>query len=134
MPGHLIRRLLQQSNAVFQDWLKAAGIDLTSVQYAALATLARHPGIDQATLAGRIAYDRATIGGVVQRLERKGLVTRRVDTQDRRARSLTLTRQGEALLTALTPLGRDLQADIHAALTPQERRRFVALVQKAVSG
>jgi MarR family transcriptional regulator, temperature-dependent positive regulator of motility len=32
MPGHLIRRLNQVSASVFQDRVKAAGYDLTSVQ------------------------------------------------------------------------------------------------------
>ena len=36
MPGHLIRRLHQLSTATFSEQMKAAGIDMTSVQFAAL--------------------------------------------------------------------------------------------------
>ena len=53
-----------------------AGFDLTPVQFAALAVIAEHPRIDQATLAGLIAYDRVTIGGVVDRLSQKGYILR----------------------------------------------------------
>jgi hypothetical protein len=59
--GHLIRRLHQQSTQVFQARTQAAGFDLTSVQFAALDAIARQPGIDQASLAAIISFDRATI-------------------------------------------------------------------------
>ena len=84
--GHLIRRLNQISMSVFQNRVRAAGFDLTSVHFAALVLVRSHPGIDQAGLAGLIAYDRATIGGVVDRLEAKQLLDRRVSPQDRRVR------------------------------------------------
>ena len=90
MAGHLIRRLHQHSTQVFQAQTQAAGIDLTSVQFAALDAIAQQPAIDQATLAATIGFDRATIGGVIDRLEHKGLVQRVVSAQDRRARRLHL--------------------------------------------
>ena len=90
MPGHLIRRLHQISVAVFSEHVAAAGLNLTSVQYAALSAIAASPGIDQATLAGSIAYDRVTIGGVVDRLVQKGLIDRRTNERDRRARVLRI--------------------------------------------
>ncbi len=62
MAGHLIRRLHQISTQVFARRTQAAGYDLTSVQFAAMDALASDPGIDQATVAARIAYDRAADG------------------------------------------------------------------------
>ncbi len=132
MPGHLIRRLHQISTAIFADRVKAAGADMTSVQYAALKTVQDSPGIDQATLAQQIAYDRATIGGVVDRLEKKGWIKREVNSQDRRARQLCLTDQGIAVLVAVSPVIETLQAEILGPLTPEERRVFIALAHKTV--
>src|SRR5450432_229782 len=60
-PGHLARRFQQIAVAVFHAAVEEAGYDLTPVQYAALTEIATQPGIDQATLAGLIAYDRTTI-------------------------------------------------------------------------
>jgi MarR family transcriptional regulator, temperature-dependent positive regulator of motility len=132
MAGHLIRRLQQQSAQVFQAQTQAAGFDLTSVQFAALDAIAEQPGIDQATLAATIGFDRATIGGVIERLENKGLLQRMVSEQDRRARLLTLTREGSKLLAACRPVVETLQADILAPLTAKERAAFLALAQKAL--
>ncbi|HZD92122.1 MAG TPA: MarR family transcriptional regulator, partial [Pseudolabrys sp.] len=81
-PGHLARRFQQIAVAVFHAEMEKAGFDLTPVQYAALGAVATRPGIDQATLAGLIAYDRTTIGGVVDRLVQKGLLVREASNRD----------------------------------------------------
>jgi DNA-binding MarR family transcriptional regulator len=132
MAGHLIRRLQQQSTQIFQAQVQAAGFDLTSVQFAALDAIAQQPGIDQATLAATISFDRATIGGVIERLESKGLVRREVSEHDRRARLLRLTIEGEQLLANSRPVVEALQAEILAPLSTKERAAFLALASKAL--
>jgi DNA-binding MarR family transcriptional regulator len=130
MPGHLIRRLQQISISVFTERMKALGHDLTAPQFATLAVLSKSPGIDQATLAGMIAHDRPTIGGVVERLQAKGLITRQRNTHDRRAMVLDLTEAGAALLDKLVPEVRALQTDILPGLTEAARTEFVRLAAK----
>lgn len=132
MAGHLIRRLHQQSTQVFQARMQAAGFDMTSVQFAALDAIAQQPGIDQAGLAATISFDRATIGGVVDRLEQKGFVERVVSAQDRRSRRLNLTRAGRQQLKACRPVVEALQAEILGSLSPAEGERFLALARKAL--
>ena len=132
MPGHLVRRLNQLSTAVFQQHLKTAGYDLTSVQFSALTALDAHAGLDQTTLAGLIAYDRATIGGVVKRLEQKHLIQRSPSKTDRRAFTLALSPIGKALLIKVTPVVAALQADILSNLSDREQTDLIALMQKAL--
>lgn len=132
MAGHLIRRLHQQSTQVFQARMLAAGFDMTSVQFAALDAIAQQPGIDQAGLAATIGFDRATIGGVIDRLEMKGLVLRVVSAQDRRARQLHLTPEGTRVLAVCRPVVEALQTDILAPLSPAERATFLVLAHKAL--
>ncbi len=132
MAGHLIRRLNQQSTQVFQARTRAAGLEMTSVQFAALDAIAESPGIDQARLAATISFDRATIGGVIERLEGKGLVRREINDQDRRARVLQLTPEGQQLLKDSRPVVEALQTDILAALSPAERSAFCRLASKAL--
>ena len=117
MAGHLIRRLNQISGAVFARRMQEAGHDLTSVQFAAMDALASHPGIDQAGVAALIAYDRATIGGVIDRLEVKGLVARTVSQKDRRAREVRLTAEGTRVFAEILPVVRDLQSEILGGFT-----------------
>ncbi len=132
MAGHLIRRLHQQSTQTFQAGMQAIGVDMTAVQFAALDAIVQQPGIDQASLAATISFDRATIGGVVDRLEAKGLVRRTVSAEDRRARLLQATPAGVAQLAAVRPTVEALQAQILAPLTDAERATFAALARKAL--
>jgi len=131
MPGHLIRRLQQISVSLFTTRMNEAGLDLTSVQFAALATLHDNPGLDQGTLAGLIAYDRVTIGGVIDRLVQKGLVVRETSPTDRRARMLLLSPEGKRTLDHALPWVERVQEDIVAFFSEEERRNFITLLSKA---
>lgn len=130
MPGHLIRRLNQISVALFSEHMARAGLNLTPVQYAALVAVSDHPGIDQATVAGLVAYDRATLGKVIDRLEARGLMARTTSPCDRRAKALTLTDAGAALLETARPKVQALQPDILAGLDETECKIFLALLEK----
>ena len=132
MPGHLIRRLHQQSTQVFVQRTQAAGFDLTPVQFVALDAIHAHPATDQARVAELIAYDRATIGGVIDRMEQKGWIHRVVSERDRRARELSLTAEGRRVRSALLPIVRDLQDEILQALSDADRARFLKLARQAV--
>ena len=131
MPGHLIRRLHQISTHVFMTRMRDAGHDLTPVQFAALDAISVSPGIDQARLADAVAKDRATIGAVADRLEQKGLVHRVINERDKRARRLSLTDEGSALLSTIRPLVEEIQKDILPGLNEAEYREFVRLAAKA---
>lgn len=131
MVGFFIRRLNQISVSIFADRMTQEGYDFTPVQFAAMSMLSKRPGLDQATLAGLIAYDRVTLGGVVDRLEAKGLVDRKVSKSDRRARELFLTEDGKQVLAKLVPVVTVLQDDILIGLTDQEKEQFLVLIEKA---
>ncbi|EBA09640.1 MarR family winged helix-turn-helix transcriptional regulator [Sagittula stellata] len=132
MPGHLIRRLNQISTQVFSRHMADAGYDLTPVQFAALDAIIDRPGIDQASVAAAIAYDRATIGGVIDRLEQKGLVRREVSRHDRRAREVRPTDDGRTLFEASLPVVTALQDEMLHRLTEAERETFIVLARKAI--
>ncbi len=132
MAGHLIRRLNQLSTQVYGAHARAAGFDITSVQFAALDALYTQPGSDQATVAELIAYDRATIGGVIERLVAKQLIQREVNPDDRRAKRLRLTNEGEALFLELLPIVCRAQEDILRNLTSDEKAQFMALARRVI--
>lgn len=132
MAGHLIRRLNQLSTHIFAHRVQAAGFDLTPVQFAAMDALDAYPGLDQASIAAKIAYDRATIGGVIDRLEQKGYVARTVSKHDRRAREVNLSAEGRAVYHRILPLVTALQSEILGGLDPTERAEFLRLAEKAI--
>src|SRR5882762_11525942 len=116
-PGHLARRFQQIAVAIFHAEVDEARYDLTPVQYAALSKIQTNPGIDQATLAGLIAYDRTTITGVVDRLVQKGLLVRQASRTDRRAHALEITDEGRQTLDGIEPAVEAAQRIIVGGLT-----------------
>jgi len=132
-PGHLARRFQQIAVAIFHAEVEEAGYDLTPVQYAALSTVETHPGLDQATLAGLIAYDRTTITGVVDRLVQKGLLVRHASSRDRRASELQVTAEGRRTLAGIEPAVEAAQRIMLRGLGTDEAKTFLRLLRKAIA-
>ena len=130
LPGFFIRRLQQIAVAIFLEETEGRGI--TPVQFAALAGVQRQPGIDQRTLARGIGLDTSTIGGVIDRLEARGLMRRNASPQDRRVRLLTLSDAGQALLQSLLPPVSRAQERMLAPLPPADRERFMQMLCQLV--
>lgn len=125
-----MRRCHQLHNLIFSE--STAGYDVTSPQFAALRTIEAFPELEQSVLSDIIAYDRTTIGGLVDRLEAKKLVKRTVGEHDRRTKKLTLTPAGAALLKELRPKARGVQDRLLAPLAPNERELFLAMLERIV--
>lgn len=131
LPGYAIRRLQQISVGIFLQ--EMGELNMTPVQYGTLQVVAMLPGIDQRTLAGKIALDTSTIGGVVDRLEARGWLERRRSSEDRRARLLHLTPAGQAALAQAVPGMLRTQQRILAPLPPAQREQFMAMLHTLVT-
>ena len=131
MPGHLIRRAQQISTALFAE--ECAEFDLTSVQYAALVAIRANPDVDATRLSALIAFDRSTLGNVLERLENKGWVIRGNSPADRRVKLLRVTLEGERLLRRVDPAVRRVQQRLVEHLTPADRARFLRLLAQLAS-
>ena len=131
-PGHLIRRAQQIAVAEFVR--EAAQHDVTPVQFALMNAMMETPGVDQITLATRVAFDAATSGSVIGRLEAKGWVQREADPQDRRRKLLYLTPTGAKALQAMNPAVEAAQAHMLAPLSAADQKVFMRLLAQLVAG
>jgi DNA-binding MarR family transcriptional regulator len=131
-PGHLIRRTQQMAVALFVE--EAAGFDVTPVQFAILNALMDEPGVDQVTLAKLVAFDAATSGSVIGRLEAKGWVRREADPGDKRRKLLWATDEGVAVALKMKRAVDKAQVRILGPLAPSERDQFMRLLAKLVAG
>jgi len=131
-PGHLIRRAHQVAVAIFME--EMGDFDTTPVQFAILNALIDDPGEDQVTLAGKVAFDAATFGSVIGRLESKGWVRREPDAGDRRRKLLRVTPEGEQAALRMKRAVARAQTRILGPLEAAERRQLVQLLGKLVAG
>lgn len=81
-------------------------------------------------IADRMVVSRATVTGLVDSLERRGLVERRGDRRDGRMRVVALTRRGKGVTERLLPELHRFERDLLAALTEGEQRQLLRLVAK----
>jgi DNA-binding MarR family transcriptional regulator len=129
-PGYLFRRMQQIAVSIFIEECKAH--DLTPVQYAALIAIHTHRGIDATRLSAVIAFDRSTLGNVIERLQAKALVERKPSREDKRIKLLYLTRSGAALLREIMPSVDRAQARMLQPLKASDRKMLMALLTQLV--
>ncbi len=126
----LARRFAQICTAILADM--TAEVDLTPLQYATLSYLFDEPDIDQNGLAARLGIDRTSAGQLLDQMESKGLVERRVNGADRRARLLRLSTRGTKLRERLRPKAHLIQARLLGTLTPTEREVLLELLVRVI--
>lgn len=130
--GHLIRRAQQRHNAL---WQQEVSKRVSSVQYAALTTLQRSPGMSQNELGAALDLDRSTIADLVSRMVARGVISREQDATDRRRNLLHLTPLGAAEVNELRPgverVNRLLTDPLDSQQTEQLRRLLRALLAPA---
>jgi DNA-binding MarR family transcriptional regulator len=93
--GFLLSKAYQRSWAIMRSEIET--YDLTPPQFGLLAFLWQQDGLTQVELSEKGQIDRTTIGGLVDRLEKLGLVERRQHPQDRRAYKIHLTERGKGM-------------------------------------
>jgi DNA-binding MarR family transcriptional regulator len=128
----LARRFQQVCASIIAEALDGSGI--VQLEFAALIFIEDVPGIDQRRLAEAMGVDRNNASLLLEQLEMKGLVLRRINGADRRARELFLTRKGKALCHRLRPEIRSANERILSPLTPTEREVFLDMLVRIVVG
>jgi DNA-binding MarR family transcriptional regulator len=129
-PGHLIRRAQQIAVAIFME--ECAGFDLTPVQYAVLVAIRENPGIDATRLSALIAFDRSTLGVVLERLEVRRLVKRYSSPDDKRIKLLKVSVAGSALVKRAEAAVVRAQERILAPLRVSDRNTLMELLGQLV--
>lgn len=129
-PGFLVRRLHQIHVTMFLEECKSS--NLTPVQYGILTVLKVLPDLDQTSLGQEVGLDRSTTADVVRRLEERGLVERRPDETDKRARRVRLTKEGRAVVVSLRADMARAQERMLAPLRPAQQKTFMSLLSTLV--
>ena len=131
-PIGLARRFYQLATAVTAEVHERERTGLRHLEFGVMVTVHDMPGLDQNSLAEWLVLDRATISALVFRLEQQGLLERAVNSADRRARVLRLTKKGKVLHDRVRPLTQAAQERVLAVLPPAERRTLVDLLTRVI--
>jgi len=128
--AHRIRRCHQIAVALFFE--EFAPFDVTPMQWVALTAIAVHRDLDATRLSQIVAFDKSTLGNVLERLETKGWITRESRADDKRSKRLLLTAAGKKLLRDAAPAAARARARYVDVLTPQEQTELRRLLGKII--
>jgi DNA-binding MarR family transcriptional regulator len=98
-----------------------AGLAITNGQFSMMVAMGGMGQPKLGELARFLAMDHATVTAAVRKLAKRGLVTLRADSSDGRARRVSLTKAGIALIAKAVPLWRNEHANLAAELGNEAR-------------
>lgn len=126
--GFLLAKAYQRACALFKEEFES--YDLTPQQFGLLAFLWIEDGLSQTELSTRSQIDRTTMGGIIDRLEKEGLVERANNPDDRRAFQVFLTDKGKFLEDELCSVANRVLVKVNNPLTGEEQATLVRLLEK----
>jgi DNA-binding MarR family transcriptional regulator len=125
--------------ALLREWKArvsavAEGLPHGERSYRVLAMSAHEEPPTQAALAARLGIDRTVMTYVLDDLEREGLIERRQDAADRRARRIVVTDAGMRVVEDLDARVLEAEASLLSGLAPEQRDLLCGLLEHAASG
>ncbi len=109
---------------------RMAVYDLRVVDFSLLSLITHNPGITSRQLAAALGLLPPNVVGLVNTLEKRGLIERQPHPVDGRAVGLHLTPAGEALVSEAESTVEHLEIDATSSLTATERKTLIRLLQK----
>jgi DNA-binding MarR family transcriptional regulator len=130
-PAFLLKRVgmlvKEQMSSGFED------ASAEPYDYAVLSMLAQGACATQAMIADTLRYDRSYLVGLLDDLERRALIERKRDQNDRRRHVVSLTKAGAKELDRLRDLHDAIEADVLEPLTLRERETLRSLLTKVAA-
>jgi DNA-binding MarR family transcriptional regulator len=127
-PAFLLAQVGAHAASQFAERLSA--LELSPPDAGILRLLRMSSGISQQELSGRLRIHPSRLVAILDNLERRGLVERRPNPDDRRLYSLNLTGDGGEILGRIGKVAREHQDTLLAALSAEQRVQLSGLLQK----
>ncbi|WP_158629939.1 MarR family winged helix-turn-helix transcriptional regulator [Cohnella sp. AR92] len=126
--GFLINRTGRRVTQLLSNRL--ASSEVTTEQWSVLARLCEEEGISQKDLAVRVSKDQTNVTRILDQLERKGLVVRQVNPEDRRSYLPRVTEMGRSVYEAVAPLEEEAVSLVTEDLSPSELSALKELLNR----
>lgn len=128
--GFLIHDASRLRRTVLDQRLKH--LNVTRSQWWVLSQVNRDTGegFSQIELARLLDVGKVTLGGLIDRLEKNGLVARVPDKDDRRSKRVQLSRKGKALLLRIERIGVEVNREIMQGISTAEEDQLIAILTR----
>ncbi len=126
--GFLLNDLSKMTTQIWDSRMKH--VDLTRSQWRAIGHVSRSPGITQIDLAEALGVGRMAVTGIIDRLEKKKLLTRKADGADRRVKKVYCTAKAKKLLPAMQNVGDLVLKDMTTDLPDRQLQQLISGLEK----
>lgn len=126
----LLAKAYQQSHGKFKKLLKP--YRLTNIRYIVLEVLQHKPGATAAELGKLLILDKATLSGVIDRLEESAWVTRQTDSDDSRVQRLYLTDKAKDVIEEVVNQREEFDEGLLADFSLEERLLLKRLLKELI--
>jgi len=127
--GFLVTDVARLIRSEMDRRIGEAGLGLTASEARTLSHAARAGAVRQNVLAERMGVEAMTLSGSLDRLEAQGLIERRADPTDRRAKLVHLTDRADDMLARMAPVSAGIRADASTGLDAQDWKRLLDMLK-----
>ncbi|MEK6263834.1 MAG: MarR family transcriptional regulator [Clostridium sp.] len=131
--SYLINKASKQLKNKLDKALKE--YDITAAQFSVIIQihLSDLP-ITAAEIAERLGSDRPTISGIINRLEKKGVLTKVANPEDKRSSYLEICKEASGLVHRIVAKSDELTMDIFSIYTKEESNQFTYMLNRLIEG
>jgi DNA-binding MarR family transcriptional regulator len=129
--GILVHEVSRVRRKAIDHVLEPMGI--TGGQWWVVTYISLHPGLSQVALADELNMGKVALGGLVDRLEKAGLIERRPDRVDRRMNRIYLSKQGIGLVKDIKRASEGVQDKALDGITSEELEHAISALEKMES-
>jgi MarR family transcriptional regulator for hemolysin len=126
--GFLLKEVTRRYVLRFE--VRAREISLNLAQAKTLTRLEKNQGVSQARLAELAEVDAMAMVRILDRMEADGLLERRLDPADRRARCLYLTAKAKPILSEIWRLSDEIREELFAGVGKADREVFMSVLER----
>jgi DNA-binding MarR family transcriptional regulator len=130
----VIRSTAQQMDNTVSEWMADTAATPSRFQILTQLWAAKGRGLPQKEIATTMGVTRATVSGVMAALERDGLVTSAVASDDRRSSLASLTRKGESVVERAIETNKARLRTAFTTLSPDELTTLRTLLERVRQG
>lgn len=128
--GYLLNTSARGIKSLLNNELKGAGI--TTSQWAVLKLLSEEGTLTQVDIALSLKSDKATVGAIIEKIERKGLVKKKKSSFDKRAYNIFLTDDGEILVAELVESADNVNNQVLKGFDQKQRKELEQYLNKII--
>jgi len=119
---------MKQFSEAFGRWLE--GSDITRIQWIALYYIYDQEGLSQRELGNLMCIKDSSVGRLVSRLERDGLIKRIKSEKDKRLINVELTPEGKSRFEEVLPLGEKFNETLTSGVSEDDLKVFNSVLKK----